>query len=62
MVIKDHKECLVQEETEGTKDPLGKVDPEDLRECTESEALREIKEEKETKERKEKASKQVKQV
>ena len=31
-VIKDHKECRVQEETEGAKDPLGRVDPEELRE------------------------------
>ena len=31
-VIKDRKECRVQEETEGAKDPLGRVDPEELRE------------------------------
>ena len=27
LVIKDHKECRVQEETEGAKDPLGRVGP-----------------------------------
>ena len=31
-VIKDHKECRVQEETQGVKEPLGRVDPEELRE------------------------------
>ena len=30
-VIKDHKECRVQEETAGAKDRLGRVDHEELR-------------------------------
>ena len=55
-VIKDRKECRVQEETEGAKDPLERVDPEELREWKvnrdfwewkEREALREWKESKE---------------
>ena len=70
-VIRDHKECRVQEETEGAKASLGRVDPQEWKakkvkrewwEWKEREALWEIKEEKETKERKEKAPKQVKQV
>ena len=53
--------CRVQEETEGAKDPLGRVDHEEFREwkesaelweLKESEELWEIKEEKERKERK----------
>ena len=65
------KECRVQEETEGSKDPLWRVDLEELREWKvnrdfwewkDSEALWEIQQEKEKKERKEKAPKQVKQV
>ena len=32
LVIKDHMQCQVQEETEGAKDPLGRVDHEELRE------------------------------
>ena len=31
LVRKDRKECRVQEETEGAKDLLGRVDPEELR-------------------------------
>ena len=31
LVIKDHKECRVQEETEGEKGPLGRVVPEELK-------------------------------
>ena len=31
-VIKDRKECRVQEETDGGKDSLGRVDPEEFRE------------------------------
>ena len=31
-VIKERKEYRVQEETEGAKDPLGRADPEELRE------------------------------
>ena len=70
-VIRDRKECRVQEETEGAKGLLGKADRlelwelkvnRDFWEWKEREALWEIKEEKETKERKEKASKQVNQV
>ena len=30
--LKDGKECRVQEETEGAKDSLGRVDPEEFRE------------------------------
>ena len=29
LAIRDLKECRVQEETEGAKDPLGRVDPEE---------------------------------
>ena len=32
LVIKDQMECRVQEETEGAKDPLGRVDHEEFRE------------------------------
>ena len=32
LVIMDCKECQVLEETEGAKDPLGRVDPEEFRE------------------------------
>ena len=31
LVIKDHKKCRVQEETEGAKAPLERVDPEESR-------------------------------
>ena len=67
-VKRDRKECRVQEDTKGAKGLLGRADPEesrelkvnqDLWECKESEAFREIKEKRE---RKENAPKQVKQV
>ena len=33
LVIKDRKECQVQKETVNAKGLLGRVDPEELREC-----------------------------
>ena len=71
LVIRDRKDCRVQEETEGARGLPGRADRQELleqkvnrglREWRESKALWEIKEKKETKERKEKAPKQVKQV
>ena len=71
LVIRDRKECRVQEETEGAKGLPERADRQELLEqkvnrgsweWKESKALWEIKEEKETKERKEKAPKQLKQV
>ena len=32
LVIRGRKECRVQEDTDGAKDSLGRVDPEELRE------------------------------
>ena len=71
LVIRDRKECRVQEETEGAKDLPGRADRQELWEqkvnrglweWKESQALWEIKEERERKERKVKVPKQVKQV